>query len=612
MKRILLILMIGTTLPTFGQLSPYYSFGTQYYEAEDMFDKGLYGPALQRLDLFLQQEEGLRDAAFNDIHTYALFMQAVCAYQLERDDAEALLESFIFSYPENSRASQAYYFLGKYYLDRRNYRDAIDPLEQAYRSGSLPQDQFDEVVFFLGYAYFQEEKSAQATRYFDLASRRPNAYQEDAAYYKAILLYKDRDYLSAYDAFQDLRDSRKYSKETKIYLANTMLKLKKYNELYVLADELIQSRPTAAESEVFYIVANASFERQDYPRTTEYFERYNAARGRLSPSDNFRFGYSYYKQKRYKDAIPVLEKALGSRDSLAQVASYYLGFSFLQENDEASAKFAFQKASESKDNLTITQDALYQYGKLAFATKNYTEALTAFQNLKRDFPRAPFIDEVDGLIGEVFLYTKDYPRSIKYLESVPRTSARAKKAYQTVCYYYALSLYERGGFPQSEPFFQKAIDNPSDPDMALGAKYWLAEAKFRQGDFAAAKTAFQGYLSSRGASANEYFAKASYGLGWVNFKDKKYTEAIKNFESYIGQAGRNADKDLYLDAHLRIADAYFLQRDYAKANRYYQQVIDFKFTNMDYASYQLAEGFYRTNSYSQSVQAFDRMINSYR
>lgn len=613
MKRLLLIIVLGSVFSlSQAQLSPFYTYSSMYYEAEDLFDKKLYGPALQRLDLFLAEETEIRDADFNDLHTYAKYMQAVSSFYLKRDDAVALLEEYAFRYSENTKAPSVYYYLGKYYLDKRDYRDAIEPLEQAYRSGGLEQEKFDEVVFFLGYSYFQEDRPNQATRYFDIASRRQNLYQEDAAYYKAIILYKEKDYIGAYESFQAIRDSRKYNKETRIYLANTMLKLKKYNELYVLADELIQSRPTGQDAQVYYIVANASFEREDYPRTIEYFERYDNARGRMSPTDNFRFGYSYYKQRNYKDAIPVLERALGGEDSLGQVASYYLGFSFLEENDESSAKFAFQKAAASNANTTITQEALYQYGKVSFATKNYNEALTAFQQLKRDYPRAPFIDEVDGLIGEVFLYTRDYPRSIRYLESVPRTSSRAKKAYQTVCYYYALQLYERGGFSQSDQYFTKAIDNPQDQSTTLGAKYWLAESKFRQEEFSTAKSAYQDFLNTRGANSNENYATAYYGLGWVDFKAKNYRSAITNFEKYISQAGRSADKDTYLDAYLRSADCLFLLKDFDKAKRYYQQVIDFRYKSMDLAAYQIAEGYYRQSNYTSSVQAFDNMISNYR
>lgn len=613
MKRLLLTTMaVVLASVTQAQLSPYYTYGTMYHEAEDLFDKKLYGPALQRLDIFLANETGLRDADYNDIHTYARYMQAVSAFQLKRDDAVALLEEFIFRYPENTRTPQTYYYLAKYYLDRRDYRDAIEPLEQAYRSGSLEQEKFDEVVFFLGYSFFQEDRLNQATRYFDIASRRANPYQEDAAYYKAILLYKEKDYIGAYEAFQDIRDSRKYNKETRVYLANTMLKLKKYNELYVLADELIQSRPSGQDAQVFYIVANASFEREDFPRTVEYFERYTNARGRMGATDNFRFGYSYYKLNNYGEAIPVLERALGGEDSLGQVASYYLGFSFLEENDEQSAKFAFQKAADSKANETITQESLYQYGKVSFATRNYNEALQAFQRLKQDYPRAPFIDEVDGLIGEVFLYTRDYPRSIRYLESVPRTSARAKKAYQNVCYYYALQLFERGGFSQADPYFEKAIDNPQDASITLGAKYWLAESKFRQENYASARSAYQAFINTRGANSNENFSTAYYGLGWVDFKEKNYRAAIQNFEKYISQAGRSADKDTYLDAYLRAADSYFLLKDFDQAVRYYRQVIDFRYKSMDIAAYQIGEAFYRKGDYNQSVRAFDQMISGYR
>ena len=69
----------------------------------------------------------------------------------------------------------------------------------------------------------------------------------------------------------------------------------------------------------------------------------------------------------YREAIPVFQKALGTRtyDSLTQVASYYLGFCYLKTGNVPDSEIAFKKASEGErlGNPEIAKDALYQYGK---------------------------------------------------------------------------------------------------------------------------------------------------------------------------------------------------------------------------------------------------------
>ena len=603
-----------------AQLSPYYDYLHLYQDATELFDKGKYGAAQKRIDAFLEHEDELRAQASdnltaNDIHAHARYIQALSAYHLDRNDAVSLLEAFVRDFADNSLAPTAYYYLGKYHFGRRAYRDAILPLEMAYNQGRLDRSQLDETMFLLAYCYYMEDNDLQALRYFDLVGRTENAYQEDARYYRSVIYYQNEDYPEAYEAFQVLQASDKYGSETRIYLANTMLKLKKYDELYVLAEELIAAPPSRNrnESQLFYIVANASFEREDYPRTTEFFDRYTKARGRMNRTDYFRYGYAYYQQQAYKDAIPVLQRALTGDDTLTQIASYYLGFCFLEEDDPSSAKFAFQKAVEADGaiNPAVQEDALYQYAKVSFATESYDEALKALNQLSERYPRAPYIDEVRAMTGEIYLYTRDYARSIQYLESIPRNTARTQKAYQTVCYFYGLELYERPDYDQAIALFRKAIDSGFDPELTKGAQYWTGEAAFRKGDFAAARQAYQAYLRLPAAANNEYYSRAFYGLAWAYFKEKNYDQARKSFDDFLKNGGQSAPKGIQVDANLRAGDCLFILKRYGEAAKYYQAVQNLRFTYRDYATYQLAEGHYRQNRYQESVQTFAQLISGF-
>ncbi|GAB4415083.1 MAG: hypothetical protein OHK0039_23480 [Bacteroidia bacterium] len=609
--------LLGCLIPLglHAQLSPYVPYQYLYDEALELFDKEKYGAAQKKIDHFLEYEEDLRTRGANDLHANARYVQAASAYHLERNDAVSLMKGFLSEFSENTKAPLVQYYLGKYYFGKRKYREAIDPFGAAYRAGRLDAPRLDEVVFLLAYCHYMAKDGLQALRYFDIATRTANPYREDALYYKSVIYYEEGDYEEAYNAFQDLKDSKKYGSEIKVYMANALMKLRRFDELNILADELISGPPLKGnEAQVYYVVANASFEREDYPRTTEFFGRYAKSRGKMGRTDYFRYGYALYQQQKYRDAIPEFQRALTQNDSLSQISSYYLGFCYLEEKDPASAKFAFEKAAQAVGvgNPVVLQDALYQYAKVSFATEAYDDALRAFTQITREYPRAPYIDEVRAMIGETYLYTRDYPRSTSYLESVPLNTPRAKKAYQTVCYYYGLELFERPDYAQAVPYFRKAVNNPYDDNLTLGAQYWLGEAEFRQGNFANARQAFQTFMTMRGAAQHEYGARAYYGLGWSFFKEKNHSQAFKNFETYLAKAGANEPRNLPVDASLRAGDCQFILKNYTQAINYYQKVIDLRYTYRDYAAYQMGEAYYRLTRYTESVQTFDKMIRSFK
>ncbi|MCI4668703.1 MAG: tetratricopeptide repeat protein [Bacteroidia bacterium] len=619
MKKILILIFLLAAIQSgiWAQLSPYQAYLPLYQEAVELFEIEKYGAAQKRLDAFLEFEEDLRAKEENDLHANARYLQAVCAYKLEREDAIELLDKFVREFPENTKVSLAQYYLGKYYFEQKLYSQAVPPFQAAVQSSALNVDIFNEVVYLLGYSYFKVENYPQALRYFDMGAEKENKYQEDAQYYRAILYYKQKDFNKAYEAFSPLKESKKYGRETRVYLANTLLKLKKLDELYTLADELVRGpKIRKEEAQIYYVVANASFEKEDFPKAVSYYGEYKKNKGKLGRIDNYRYGYAYYKGKNYKDAIPLFQKVIKqtATDTLSQVSSYYLGFSLLEENNQDAAKLAFaSSAREGKNTIpTITQDGLYQYAKVSFATESYDDALKALQKLIKNYPNATYKEEVKTMIGEVYLFTRNYPAAIDYFEGIQRTSSRAKLSYQTVLYYYGLDLFEKKKLKQAAFNFQKAIDNPAKTEFTRGAHYWKGETYFRGKAYAKAEAAFKKYLNLSGVSSDEYYARGFYGLGWTYFKQKSYTSALNNFKSFIDKAGDNESRKLIVDAHTRVGDCYFLKKNYKSANTYYQKVIDFRYAYGDYAYFQKGQAYYRLRSYKSSVTNFGKLVSSFR
>jgi len=601
-----------------AQLPAYYEPYKYYREAVELFDKEVYEAASQRFETFLQESP---ETHGNDVHANARFYHAACAYHLDRNDAEAVLLKFIKDYPETSRTGSAYYYLSKYFFDKKQYKQSLEPLLAAEASGTIPDEHKGELNFMIGYAYYKQKDNAKAKQYLSQAAGQKNPFQEEAKYHLAVIQYSDGDYAGAYDSFKPLAKSKKYKGDVIVYMANCLLELKRYKELDQLGTELMAD-PTISKKnpQVYFILANSSFENQDYRKAAEYFRAYRGAKGRLNAGAYFRFGFSEYKEENYKEAVPLLDKVLtmskfgSGSDSIPYIASYYLGFCYLRQKDAESAKFAFKQTANANqlNNSRLKEDALYQYAQLCFGTKDYNESLNAFYQMESEYPNSPHSDEARSMIGELLFYSKNYPKAIEYLESVPLNSPRSRKAYQTVCYYYALSLVEKKEYKKSDDYFKKAIDFSHDAELTLSSKFWLGESRFRQNWFDESIKNYKTYIESSGAKQNEFYPLASYGLGWAYFKEKKYTSSLKNFEDFISQKNRNTESRLLVDAYLRSGDCLFLKRDYGNSIDMYKEVVKLKYTQSDYALYQVGEAKYRIGNYSGSVESFKELVNQHK
>jgi tetratricopeptide (TPR) repeat protein len=620
MKRLLLALLLsalGLSQPLKAQLPAYYEPFRLYKDAQELFAKEKYGPAYEKLQAFLAEGDFDTYEHSNELNANAHFYQAVSAYHLNRFDTEPLLKRFIANFPQNSKWTEAHYFLGKSYFEQKKYKEAMPYLKAFAETQGTQEALQQEASFMLAYAHFYENDYATAQPMFQQVSQVvDHPFAEDARYYNAIILYQQGQYGPAYDAFKELEYSDKYRNEIRVYLANCMLKLKRYAELFTLADELANDpKAQRNDAEVYFIVANASYERDDYAKAARYFRDFETNGGKLGRHDYFRFAQSHYKLKQYPSAIPLYRRVLETeRDSLTQIASYYLGFCYLETDNKNNARVAFEKAAKAKDAYSdlIKQDALYQYGKVCISTKYYEEAYKSLRTLEKNYPNNANLPEVRSLIGELLFYSKNYKQAVAYLESVPRNTERSMRAYQIATFYYGTRLFDRERYQEADVYFEKAAQNDYDKNMALSAQYWLGESRFRQQAYDASLKAFRTYLQMPQVKKHEYYLMAIYGIAWNHFKKKEYSQALKQFDSFINQSSRSAEPKNLVDAYLRAGDCLFLQRQYGKANTYYQRVIDFNYTYVDYAMYQIAESQYRQREYQQSVQEFDKLITRYK
>ena len=321
LNAILLILLCGSMQSMVAQLPAYYEPYRIYKDAQELFAKEKYGAAYEKFEAYLLAGYD-RDDQSNEQNANARFYQAVSAYYLDRFDTEPLLQSFIAGFPQNSKWAEAHYFLGRYYFEQKEFSEAIPHLELFSKTPGTDDEMAQEAGFLVAYGHFMNGDYTKSQPIFAEVKKSQSPFAEDARYYDAIILYQNGDYGKAYDALKELEYSKKYRDEIRVYLANVMLKLKKYGELNILADELASDpRAQRKDAEIYFIVGNASYERDDYAKAAKYFRDYETNGGQLSRHGYFRYAQAHYNLEQYPSAVPLYKKALDTkRDSLTQIA----------------------------------------------------------------------------------------------------------------------------------------------------------------------------------------------------------------------------------------------------------------------------------------------------
>lgn len=603
---VLLFALLISQLP--AQQPAYYEPFALYKDAVELFDKAKYGPAQEKFDVFIEttQRSSLPEN-LNDLRAEARFYQALCAFKLLRNNTQSLFQEFITTHPSHSRVNESYYYMGKLHFIKREYKDAVPYLEKVNKT-RLANGQGDDAKFMLGYAYYHNKELNKATPIFYQLSRGNSEHKEKASYYYSVIQYSRGNYNQAYTGFIKIKDVNKFDKNIPIYIANCLLKLEKYDEL----DEYGQKMMTngKAPKELLTVLANASYERDNWNRSIEYFDKFGAQR--LDRESRYRLGYSHFQMGHYEDAQKQFTKVLRPEDDIAQNALYHLGHCYVKTNDLTSARTAFRKAGKVGKDESIREEALFQYGKASFENSEFQDAYVAFKELDEDFPNSTYNDEAQSLMGEILLNSSEYQAAIDYFEKSDLSNERSQKAYQRACYYYGLDQYEKAQYETSSTYFKKALNLRYDLDITLSAYFWYAESQFHAEEYAEAKSFYGQYLKHPRAHRHEDHGRAYYGLAWSHLKMKNYREASRNFEKFIAVSNRKEEPELYVDAYLRAGDCEFVTKRWDNALNYYQQVRDFNYRQADYALFQVAQCYFRKGDYRRSAKAYREIASSYK
>jgi TolA-binding protein len=588
-KYLLVPLFIAGSLSTYAQISGLHNLNKNYQTGLELLDKEKYNAAAQQFKLV----ESIRhkpnsqtesNAELSLLKENAKFYAAVCALELTNSDAENLFQAFIRDYPLNPNTKLAYFYVGRTYFNQKNYTKALEWFEKT-DPATLSSKQRTEYQFKQGYAYFELKDYDKAEPLFEAVKKESGAFQESATYYFAYINYLNKEYKTALNNFEKLKGSPTYEASYPYYITSMYYLDERYDDVIAYAIPAMQKTKQQFEPEMLSLVAASYFAKSEFKNAEKYFAEFYA-KDKSDTKNNlfiYQYGYSLFQNKKYSQAVPVLEK-LNTDDIYLQNGMHTLGKTFIQLGNKEKAQSAFFRASRLTFDKNIQEESWLNYAKLSYELNYNQQALDATQNFLKTFPNSKKINEAKTLLAEVLLTTKNYQAAIDILEPMQNKTNEAKETYQKVTYFRGLEFYNERAFPNALSMFLRSEKFNEDNEIAALGRYWKAEAMYELRKFGESVKTFEEFLKMPDADKTGVYNFANYALAYAAFEDEKYSKAANYFEKFL--AGNDKDQKTVDDATIRLADSYFVNKNYPDALANYNTIIKRKTSAEDYALFQ--------------------------
>ena len=587
-----------------AQRTETYESDIRYYNrALELFNKEKYGDAQKHFLLYTQISTD-RETRIN-----AEYYAGVCAMELFNPDAINMLNAVVLKYPEHSKAQPALFNLGKYFYRVKDNKSALKYLTQVNDVALTPTDA-SEFWFIKGYCHFKTEQFDEAKLAFKHIKDEEGKYYEASNYYYGYVAYRQGNQDEAMDHFKRIRKSRTFGPLSQVYIAQIYFSRKQYSDVVSFGD-------TISNKEIIYdvagIVGQSYYELANYSKALPYLERFNSNPPvSKTNKDIYRLGYCYLIAGNYEKAIEQLGSIAGEKDTLAQYASFNLAQAYLKSDKKQQARKAFDVSYKLGFNKDLTELSLFNFAKLSFELSYQQDALKDLVKFVNEYPESPYIDEARSSLSELLLSTKNYKDAIKTLESIQKPTHDNNMAYQRVCYYRAEELYLNNDYPNSEAYFDKSVQFDFDKRLFALCHFWLGELQYKKGNYAKASEYYQKFQQFPETKDTRFYSMAMYNRGYTQLKQDNYDVSIEAFKQFTQTDYAKNNIEIYTDAMMRIADCYFVLRNYAKALESYEVIVLKKLNGSDYALYQQAMIYGVENKYAQKIGCLNTLISNYK
>jgi TolA-binding protein len=362
-----------------------------------------------------------------------------------------------------------------------------------------------------------------------------------ASFKQAKEYFQKDDYSLAYPLFKELqsklRETDKSNEalnyaEIRYYTIVCGLKQNDSSAVRDANDFVVIENNEARTEMLSFQLAEYYFRRRDYATAARLYEKANIDNlsNREIADMKFHQGYSYFTQKSFNKAMPLLDAIRQMpKDPNYIDANYYYGFIAFYEKHYQDALNAFRVVEDQPKydkivpyyiaNIYLVQDQKdkaiqYAASKLAQGGQYYDA-------------------ELRQLAGHGYYEEKEFSKALPYLEQY---NSQAKQVSREDIYELSYCYYQVKDWNKAIDGFRQL--GGKDDSLAQNSMYLLGDAYLKTGQKANARNAFLFCSSNSSNEAQKEistfnYAKLSYELGYLDIAMDELKGFLKNYPSSV-------------------------------------------------------------------------------
>ena len=479
------------------------------------------------------------------------------------------MNQFLKDNPQSALAAQIRFCHASNLFDEGRYAEALEVFD-ILSTKKIAKCDRSEYLFKKGYCSLENGNSSRALDLLIQVDRLPlTDFTAPARYTMGYIHYTNSDFEEAIKWFeQSVKDDR-FTEISEYYLLECHFMLKDYEYVTDKGIKMYEAVPEGRKPHLARIISESYLVLGDPVNARKYYNFNQQEGGKpKTRADWFYSGSVLYAVEDYKGAIDNFNMMGMRADSIGQIANYHLGYSYIQTKNKVAALDAFKDAAMVHFDEDMAQDAYFNYAKLAFDLNTDTSVFRDYLQKYSDVAQG---DRINAYIAVAALYNRDYEGAVEAYDKIDDLDPGMKSNYMKANYLRAEQLISSGSYRLAVPCLRTAAYY-SEKGSRINqlTRFWLAEAYYRNDQYDQALDILTDLYNVSAMHGMPEGSLIPYNIAYCKFDQADYNGAVKWFGEYLDEPKTAFRKE----ALTRMADSYFIMKDYKNALSIYNSVLD--------------------------------------
>ena len=564
-------------------------------EAVRLFDLGMHGRSRTIL------EKVAREYGAVDAKGYAVLCDVIAA----APGYETRMKSFFDNYPYSKLISQLKFRHALNLFHSGNYAEALEMFE-AVSADVLYKSDRTQYLFDRAYCNLELQQYDLAyERFLEVQQLPLSDYTAPSTYAMGYIRYMKRDFEEALSWFEKSVKDNRFTAISNWYIVECRFMMKDYFYVTNKGTAMYETVPEERKPYLARLISESYLVLGDAVNARKYLDMSSSKGARKSRSDWFHSGSVMYASGDYSSAIEHFNMMGARADSLGQIANYQLGYCYIKSRNKVAAMGAFKDAASVGFDANISDDAYFNYAKLAFDLSDDSSIFNAYM---QKYPNREKDDRINSYMAVAALHKKDYLGAIEAYDRIDNLNPDMKDNYMKANYLRARQMVDNGAFRGAVPYLEvSAYYAGRGTRFSHLSRYWIAESYFRDGQYAKARAIYVDLYNKSALYNSPEASLITYNLAYCYFMERDYENALKWFDKYLEESQVTYRKD----ALERKGDCWFVTKKYKHASSSYAMSVNDYFDVDDvYPYYQAAMSYGLSGDKERKVELLENVRNA--